>query len=493
MTIQSVRSVFLLGIFSPLLLIAQSAPPLSVSATREAGTIRIDLIGDSTQTDNAGYGRGFCANLAPAVECLNFARGGQSTKSFRADGIWKKALASKPDYMLIQFGHNDETSGVPVGNQSTVAQYQQNLRNFVAEARAQKITPILVTPLTRRRWGKDGKIHSDLTAYSNGMEEVAKELQVPLIDLQARSIAYLDEVGKEKGNELAITKKDNTGKVQLDGTHLNWAGSYVFGRIVAEDLGKAVPALAQYVKPTPATLPPEGVLAMKVIQGAPFKIVMVGDSSISTTGGWGAGFRATLTPNVAFVDLGLAGSTAKNYIEGGVWSKALAAKGQFYFIQFGNDAVERGHDESAVLLKKSLDQMVRETREARAIPILISPLCMRVYRDGKLAADDAMSEYADTARDVATQDRVTFVDLYQMSRQYLGGQTQAAANALYVTVPGGKFPDRVSLSEAGSALFGRLVADNVIRTEVELGPNVNGLPEGAGPAMPKQAAPTDGH
>src|SRR4051794_37282306 len=77
-------------------------------AQRPTGkTLRIELIGDSTQTDNAGYGRGFCANLSAEVDCVNMARGGASTKTFRELGIWDRAIASRPDYMLIQFGHND--------------------------------------------------------------------------------------------------------------------------------------------------------------------------------------------------------------------------------------------------------------------------------------------------------------------------------------------------------------------------------------------------
>src|SRR5580700_1422669 len=80
----------------------------ATAATRKPGTtVRVDLIGDSTQTDNAGYGRGFCANLTAQVDCVNMARGGASTKTFRADGIWDRAMATKPDYMVIQFGHND--------------------------------------------------------------------------------------------------------------------------------------------------------------------------------------------------------------------------------------------------------------------------------------------------------------------------------------------------------------------------------------------------
>src|SRR5580704_12237073 len=80
----------------------------AAAATRRPGTtVRIDLIGDSTQTDHAGYGRGFCANLTAKVDCLNMAKGGASTRSFRAQGLWERSLQTKPDYMLIQFGHND--------------------------------------------------------------------------------------------------------------------------------------------------------------------------------------------------------------------------------------------------------------------------------------------------------------------------------------------------------------------------------------------------
>ena len=53
-------------------------------------------------------------------------------------------------------------------------------------------------------------------------------------------------------------------------------------------------------------------------------------------------------------------------------------------------------------------------------------------------------------------------------------------------------PDRTHLNDRGKAVFGRMVADNVIRSQVELGPNVKGLPEGVAPMLPSQPAPTEG-
>jgi len=195
------------------------APAQSIRKT--GTTVRIELIGDSTQTNNAGYGRGFCANLTTLVDCLNMAHGGASTKTYRADGFWGKSLATKPDYMLIQFGHNDMESADHLPRQTTMAEYEQNLRQFVDEARAAGIHPILVTPLTRRYFGPDGKIHSDLLGHADTMKRVATSMQVPLIDLQSESIAYLDKIGPTDGLALGITKKDTDGRRIPDTTHFN--------------------------------------------------------------------------------------------------------------------------------------------------------------------------------------------------------------------------------------------------------------------------------
>src|SRR5206468_1588266 len=69
--------------------------------------VRIVLVGDSTVTDRGGWGSGFAKLLGPDAECVNLARSGRSSKSFIHEGHWKKALEQKPDYVLIQFGHND--------------------------------------------------------------------------------------------------------------------------------------------------------------------------------------------------------------------------------------------------------------------------------------------------------------------------------------------------------------------------------------------------
>jgi lysophospholipase L1-like esterase len=470
--------------------LAQGDPARAFDAAKAAvrapgTTVRIDLIGDSTQTDNAGYGRGFCANVTAKVDCVNMAKGGASTKTFREQGLWERSLETKPDYMLIQFGHNDMESKDHNPRQTTMAEYEANLRKYVEEARAAGIKPVLVTPLTRRYFEADGKIHSDLTAHAETMKKVAAEMKVPVVDLQQDSIAYLDGVGEKTGNTMAITKKDDDGKTIFDKTHLNWKGSYVFGRIVAVDMGKAVPALKKYVRPEAATLPPEGVKAMKIIEGGPVKIVLVGDSTVATGGGWGPGFCAVMTPNVTCIDDALNGRSSKSFINEGAWTKALAEKGDYYLIQFGhNDMKGKGPERETdpeTTFAANLRRYISDVRAIGAVPVLVTSLSRRTIKDGKVVED--LKDYAEATKRVGMEENVTVVDLNGISTGMLNKMTQEQADKFNAVgqdkerlAVGKSTTDRTHLNPMGQKTFGRIVADQLVRTRVELGPDVIGEP-----------------
>jgi lysophospholipase L1-like esterase len=457
----------------------------ATAAVRPAGTkVRIDLIGDSTQTLNAGYGRGFCANFTAAVDCVDMAKGGASTKTFRAQGLWDASLATRPDYMVIQFGHNDAETAEHLDRQVPMAAYEANLRRFVTEARAAGIKPVLCTPLSRRNFGADGKIHSDLAAHAATMKRVAAEMQVPLIDLQARSIAYLEKIGARASDKLAITKKDAAGKTIFDGTHLDWAGSYVFGRMVAEDLAKVQPQLSGYVLPKPAVLPPAGVKAMKVIEGGPVKIVLVGDSTVATEGGWGPGFCKVMTPNVTCVDVALNGRSTKSFVDEGAWTKALAEKGDYYLIQFGhNDQKDdpARHTDAGGSFQTYLKRYCADVETMGGVPVLVTSLSRRTFRDGRVVED--LKDYALATRKVGAELGITVVDLNALSTALLNHMTQAEADEFDATghvdakAENAKPAlDRTHLNRHGQEVFGRIVADQLVRTLVELGPDVVGEP-----------------
>ena len=489
-------AILILGAATITRALAQGDPPrafdAATAAVRAPGTtVRIDLIGDSTQTNNAGYGRGFCANLTAKVECVNMAKGGASTKTFREQGLWERSLQTKPDYMLIQFGHNDMESKDHLPRQTTMAEYEANLRRYIDEARAAGIKPLLVTPLTRRYFEADGKVHSDLLAHSETMKKVAAEMKVPLIDLQRDSIAYLDGIGEKASNTLAITKKDDDGKTIFDKTHLDWKGSYVFGRIVAVGMGKAVPELSKYVRPQAATLPPEGVKAMKIIEGGPVKIVLVGDSTVNAEGGWGKGFCGVMTPNVTCVNEALNGRSSKSFIDEGAWAKALANKGDYYLIQFGhNDMKGKGSERETdpeTTFAANIRRYIRDVRAIGGVPVVVTSLSRRNYRNGVLVQD--LKDYSAAARRVGMEENVTVIDLNAMSVKLLEGMTQAQADEFDATGHEDQraenrksVTDRTHLNEKGQTLFGRMVADNLVRTQVELGPDVIGELAKAKPA-----------
>lgn len=472
----------------------------ATAAQRARGVkVRIDLIGDSTQTNNAGYGRGFCANFTKDVSCVNMSKGGASTATFREQGLWDRSLATKPDYMVIQFGHNDTVTKEHLPRQVALPQYVENLKRYVTEARAAGITPILCTPLTRRSFGGT-KVRPDLAPYAEAMRGVAKEMNVPLIELNLESMAAVEKMGDAGARKYGITKKDAEGKTVADQTHLNWAGSYLFGRMVAVDLGKAVPALNRYVLPRPAVLPVEGEKAMRVIESGPVKIVLVGDSTVATQGGWGPGFCAVLTKNVTCVDLALNGRSTKSFRDEGAWKKALAEKGDYYLIQFGHNDQKPDparHTDPETTYAEQIRSYIREARAVGGVPVVLSPLARRTFKDGKPSNDD-LKLYANAARRVAMEEDVTFIDLLSLSTAVLAKGTQEDADTFNAVdhedarAEQGKAKlDRTHLNDKGKTVFGRLVADNLIRTQVELGPDVVGQPAAAAVAPP-QAAPTDG-
>ncbi len=478
----------------PVTAVAQGDPARAFdaakAAVRPAGVkVRVELIGDSTQTDNAGYGRGFCANLTAAVDCVNMAKGGASTKTFRAQGLWERSLATKPDYMVIQFGHNDaeRVDGVAeMDRQTTLAEYTANLRRYVKEARAAGIVAVLCTPLTRRYFESDGRIHSDLTANSEAMKKVAAEMKVPLIDLQRESIEDLNKKGEKYGNTLAITKKDNDGKTIFDKTHLNWEGSFEFGRMVAVGLARVESKLQPYVLKQAAKIPPQGEKALAIERGGPVKIVLVGDSTVATGGGWGPGFCKVMTPNVTCVDLALNGRSSKSFIDEGAWKKALAEKGDYYFIQFGhNDQKpdEARHTDADGSFQTYLKRYVADVRAIGAVPVLVTSLSRRTYKNGKVVED--LKDYADATKKVGAEEDLTVVDLNGLSTTLLNHMTQAQADEFdAVGSPDAKAEnasaklDRTHLNPRGQEVFGRMVADAMVRTLVELGPDVVGEPAG---------------
>lgn len=232
--------------FAPVLLPAAVVLALIPGAPhgRSAPPIRIVLAGDSTVTDDSGWGAGFRRRVTEQVEVINTAANGRSSKSFSDEGRWSEALANRGQYYLIQFGHNDEPGKGPERETDPRTSYRANMARYVDDVRAIGATPILVTSLVRRLYKDDGTIRTTQTAYVEVVRTLAAEKKVPLVDLHAISLADAENAGDDVWADLS--PRDDQG--QVDRTHLNAKGSEVVGRMVVEALRKVVPELAPVLR-----------------------------------------------------------------------------------------------------------------------------------------------------------------------------------------------------------------------------------------------------
>lgn len=390
--------------------------------------------------------------------------------------------------MLIQFGDNDEQSPSHLPRETTMPQYTANLKRFVTQARAYGIHPILVTPISRRYYGADGKIHSDLLSHAAAMRKVAEQMHVPLIPLQNDSIAYLDSLTTPPtGLALGITKKDAAGNTIMDKTHFNYFGSYIFGRMVAVDMGKAVSTLAQYVRPQAALLPPSGARAMAIFYGTPFTIELVGDSTVNKGSGWGPGFCADVTPNVTCINMAKNGRSSKSYYNEGWWTKALAIHPDYMLIQFGhNDMPGKGPARETspnTTYAANMRRYIEQARAAGIHPIIVASISRLNYRNGKLRM--GLKPYAAAAKRVGEEEHVPVTDLYSISVHMLLKMNQHQADTFYMLDHIGSMTklDHTHLNSFGATVFGRIVANTLANLCPTLGPNIKGHPKGSLQAM----------
>ncbi|UOQ54923.1 rhamnogalacturonan acetylesterase [Hymenobacter cellulosivorans] len=209
--------------------------------------IKVYLIGDSTMANKeekafpeTGWGMPFKYFFDETVTVDNRAMNGRSTKSFLAENRWQPVAADlKPvDYVFIQFGHNDE---VPTkANYTPEADFRANLIRFITETRAKKATPVLLTPVARRKFDAAGKVEETHAVYAALVRAVAQEQKVALIDLDATSLALLQQFGPENSkllfNHLAPGEHPNYPAGRDDNTHFSELGARKMAQLVLADI-----------------------------------------------------------------------------------------------------------------------------------------------------------------------------------------------------------------------------------------------------------------
>lgn len=276
---------------------AGGAMAQTAAAPAQFRAVKIILVGDSTSAVQGGWGPSFCGkHVMSAVACVNLARGGRSSGSYRAEGSWNVALSEMKSggfaatYVLIQFGHNDQP-GKPGRSTDLATEFPVYLRRYVEETRAAGAIPVLLTPLTRRQF-KDGQLIRDLELWAEATRKVAAETGTPLFDLHQASADAVQAMGAAEATRFAqvppsadilaaartgttISSKPATpaaavaaanapnppqqdnaavepmgaAKLSFDYTHLGEAGADYFATMVTAGLAQAVPALRRDLIP----------------------------------------------------------------------------------------------------------------------------------------------------------------------------------------------------------------------------------------------------
>ena len=208
-----------------------------------AAPVKVVLAGDSTVNDEGGWGTGFRASFGPEVQVVNLARNGRSSKSFRDEGSWAKAAREQPNYVLIQFGHNDGPGKGADRETQPETTYRANMERYVEDVRAMGATPVLVTSIVRRIFEADGRLKRDsLVPYVEAVRKLAREENVLLIDLYGLTLEQTEQLGPAGAEVLG--RKDDQGK--LDTTHLGPKGQTEIGAMAAREFARVTPEVAAY-------------------------------------------------------------------------------------------------------------------------------------------------------------------------------------------------------------------------------------------------------
>lgn len=223
--------------------------------------ITIYTIGDSTMANKGilknnperGWGQVLSQFFDDHVRIDNWAKNGRSSKSFMDEGLWKGVLEKlKPgDYVFIQFGHNDSKldSALHTDPRTT---YRMNLIKYVTETRAKGACPVLLTSIVRRKFDMNGKLQDTHGDYIVVVRELAREMNVPLIDMERKSRNLVEQLCSESSKKLYMWLKPGVSEMYPEGlkddTHFCEYGAVKMASLAVEGIKELKLEIADYIK-----------------------------------------------------------------------------------------------------------------------------------------------------------------------------------------------------------------------------------------------------
>lgn len=459
--------------------LAKTARPVAGSS-RKGGNPVLFLVGDSTMRtgtrgngDNGQWGWGYYAHEffdEDRITVENHALGGLSCRTFYRDW-WPDVLkgVQKGDYVIIQLGHNDsgpydtprgrssipgtgkETVTVDRGEhgKETVYSYGEYLRKFIDEVRAKGASPVLFTLTPRNQWDSETVVRRKKDNFTKWIKEIAKEKNVPCVDLEDISATKFEKFGHDKVNYMFY--KDNI--------HSSAFGAMNNARSAAEGLAACkARGLGGYLLPLDA--PKQ---EFKRETGKP-ALIVTGDSTIQNNDsdpdgmwGWGSVLETVFDPSaITLVNAGKAGRSARTFLDEGRWDKVYNSiePGDYVVIQFGHNdmgnidrppyrAELRGTSEDTenhFMPNKRMYQVIYsygwylrkfigDVREKGGIPILVSITPRNEWPGGKMERRN--DSYGEWCREVVSQTGVDFIDMHNITADYFDSIGPEATKPYY--------------------------------------------------------------
>jgi lysophospholipase L1-like esterase len=415
------------------------------------------MVGDSTVKNGKGDGSGglwgwgdyigqFLDTTKVRIE--NHALGGTSSRTFQDKGLWNAVLKKlkKGDYVLIQFGHNDdgpindslrargtikgigneteEIDNILTKKHETVHSYGWYIQKIVREAKSKGAIAIVCSPIPRNDW-KDGKVPRNDQSYGLWAKQIADKEKVTFIDLNNKMALEMEKLGEQKVTGTYFYKKDHT--------HTSAKGAVLSASVIINQLKESKNSLKNYILKEP-----------KIVLPAKKKVILIGDSTMANNNdnnavGWGVAFPAYCdSTTTEVINKARGGRSSRTFDHEGLWNevKNELQPGNFILIQFGhNDAgaidkekfrgsLKGTDDESQEVILADgsketvhtfgwyMTKFIREAKEKGAIPIVLSQTPRNEWPNNKVERRN--DSYGKWSKEVAEKENVFFIDLNEI-------------------------------------------------------------------------------
>lgn len=421
--------------------------------TKQDSKPTVYIVGDSTVKNGSGKGDGGLWGWGDyigqfldlsKVTIENHALGGTSSRTFQDKGLWEPVYnkLKKGDYVLIQFGHNDngpinddsrargtikgigeateEIDNILTKKHEIVHTYGWYIQKLVREAKSKGAIPVICAPIPRNDW-KEGKVPRNDNSYGLWAKQIAAQEKVAFIALNDKMAGQMEQLGQAKVTGTYFYERDHT--------HTTAKGAVLSASIIIQELEKSDHSLKKYILPNP-----------KIILPPKKKVYLIGDSTMADNKndmavGWGVLFLNYCdTTRVEIINKARGGRSSRTFTSEGLWNavkKELKA-GDFVLIQFGhNDAgaidkekfrgsLQGNGEETQQVVRDNLTETVhtfgwymenfsKEAKEKGAIPIILSQTPRNEWPNEKV--ERRSDTYSLWSKEAATKGGAFYIDI----------------------------------------------------------------------------------